>query len=521
MDTLLGIDIGTSACKAIAIDVAGKVLAKATRPISLERPRPGWAEQRPEDWRAATAGTIRDCVEAGGVRPGSVLALSLTGPAHCVALLDGAGRVLRPTIHWSDARSVPQCEVLEKEWGEEVIFAITGQRAHPSWTLPQLLWLREEEPEVWRRLAGLLTVKDYVRYCMTGSRSTDPYDAVGTMLCNFEAGAWSESLLQRLGLRRAALPPIAPAGTMGGRLTEAAARDTGLLPGTPVAVGSGDSAVEAFGAGLMRPGDCSITLGTSANANIVTRELAPSRVSMAYPHFIDEYGLAVMATNSGASSLRWFRESFFPNFRDGDSRAADLQLMEIAAAVPAGADGLLFHPYLNGERSPHWDSSLRGSFLGLAGSHGLGHFARAVLEGVAYSVRDCIAAADASGEPNRRFVLLGGGSRHALWKRIVGDVLGHPLISPAVADASLGAALLAGVAAGAFASWEAAANVGRLEEETIEPDAEAHATYNQRFAVYRDAIASLRDWSRRLEAGGARPQSVAAQGVAVEREFHS
>lgn len=492
MDTLLGIDIGTSACKAVAMEATGGLLAWATRAIPLQRPWAGCAEQRPEDWLEAACGAIRACLEKGGIRPESVLALSLTGPAHCVALLDGAGEPLRPTIHWSDERSAQQTEHLEREAGRE-LWAITGQRLHPSCTLPQLYWLREREPDIWLSLRRILPIKDYVRFRLTGRISTDPYDAAGTMLYDLSAGQWSGAICERLGLAKEALPPIEPAAALGGRLMEAAARQTGLLAGTPVAVGSGDSAVEAFGAGALRPGDCTITLGTSANVNIVTREPVPSRAAMAYPFLVDGHGLSVMATNSGASSLRWFCESFWPSGMKGDPVVAERELLERAQAIPPGSEGLIFHPYLVGERSPYWDPTLRGSFLGITGRHGLGHFARAVLEGVAYSLRDCMEAAEEAVLPVRRSVLLGGGSLHPVWRNIVRDALGRPLARPAVADASCGAALLAGLAAGAFETWEAAAGARPGDAEMLEPDAQAHAAYSRGFETYRKAAALLRE----------------------------
>jgi xylulokinase len=489
MDALIGIDVGTSGCKVIVLGLDGARLAQSARSYPIDYPRRNWAEQDPERWYQATCEAIRDCLVSGHLHPGEIKALSVTGPAHNVALLDANRRVLRPTLHWSDLRSEPQCEALVRDLGAR-IFEITGQRMHPSWTLPQLLWLKENEPGVWSSLAQVLVTKDYVRQRLTGDNLTDDYDAVGTMLCDLQTGAWSEEICDYLRLPTRLLPQIREAGSLAGSLSAQGARDTGLLAGTPVAVGSGDSVVEAFGAGALEPGDCLIKLGSSANVDLVTRQPMPSPKTITYPYFIDHLGFTVAATISGASSWRWFREQACTP-AGGEARFAEVELMKWASAVPAGSEGLLFHPYLMGARVPYWDSSLRASFLGASTRHTLGHFARAVLEGVAFSLRDCLGAVEELGEKAVRFKLLGGGAYHPLWRQIICDVLGQPLSRPEIADASVGAALLAGRAIGAFADWQTAARVCRQSEEIIEPNQQAHAVYRKMFEVYRQSVGPL------------------------------
>lgn len=500
MRLLLGVDVGTSGCKVVAVDPHGTVVAAGSQRYPTRYPRPGWAEQDAEDWYRAACGAIRACLEAGGLRPQNVAALSVAGPAHNVALMDGQGRLLYPTIHWSDLRSTPQSERLEAESGED-IFGITYQRPNPSWTLPQLLWLRENEPQVWSRLRRILVTKDYVRYRLTGAYQTDVYDAIGTQLYDVEAGAWSARLCELLGFPADRLPEVLPAEALSGRVHAQAAADTGLLEGTPVAVGSGDSVVEALGVGVVKPGQCVVKLGTAANVNLVLAGPRPSAKVITYRHLVDGHYFAITATNSGTSTMTWFRDTFARHeLQQAEARglsAYDL-IGHLAAGAPAGCEGLLFHPYLMGERSPYWDPRLRGDFVGISARHQRQHFARAMLEGVAYSIRDCLHAVEELGQPIVERRLLGGGARSSLWRRILCDVLGQPLAKPVVEGASFGAALLAGVAVGVFAGWAEAVAVCVQVEETLKPDPAAHGLYDEYFEVYRMVTRDLAPHSHRL-----------------------
>jgi xylulokinase len=497
MQALLGIDVGTSGCKVIATSLNGGIIAQASHSYKIDYPRQGWAEQDPQLWYEAACKAIRECLELGRLNAARVQALAITGPAHHVALLGADGKVLRPTIHWSDLRSAPQCDKLAADWGER-LFEITGQRFHPSWTLPQLIWLKENEPDTWKRLARVLVTKDYVRHRLTGDFLTDPYDAVGTMLCDLRKVAWSDEITDYLGLPKSALPEIRPAAAMAGKLTPQAARDTGLNAGTPVAVGSGDSAVEAFGSGAVRAGDCMIKLGSSANVDLVTPTTLASPKTITYPYFVDSLGFTVTATISGASSWRWFREQAITP-AGSLARMTNEELMSLAVAAGPGAEGLMFHPYLMGERVPYWDPTLRGSFVGISARHHVGHFARAVLEGVAFSLCDCMAAVEALGPKALRFKLLGGGSSNPLWNQIISDVLGKPLARPEVGDASIGAALLAGHAVGVYPDWQSAAAAFPSNGEQIRPRDENREIYARLFGVYQDSVAALKSVSGRLQ----------------------
>jgi xylulokinase len=497
---LLGIDVGSSDCKAMLVTPQGEVVARAVQPYPTQYPRTGWAEQNPEDWYEAACTTIRACLaQADGARE-RIAALAIDGPAHNVALLDAAGAVIRPTLHWSDLRSVPQSESLEAQMGEQV-YATTYSRVNPSWTLTQLLWLRENEPECWRRLRYVLVTKDYVRWRFTGDYVTDPYDAVGTQMYDVRAMAWSPEVCAVTGYTPSDLPRVCAPTEIAGVLRADAAADTGLLTGMPVIVGSGDSVIEAFGIGALEPGDCIVKLGTSANVNLVTGDPLPSRESITYPHVAAGRWFTITATNSGASTMRWFRDTFC-RLEVEQARAQGVSVYslidQLSEGAPPGADGLMFHPYLMGERSPYWNPHLRGDFVGISARHNAHHFARAILEGVAYSILDCLDVVRRLGQPIQHLSLIGGGAKSKTWRTVICNVLGVRLNKPKIEDAAFGSALLAGVGIGMFASLAEAVQTCVRYDETLLPNAEQHALYQEFFAIYRDITRDLAAHSRRL-----------------------
>jgi xylulokinase len=500
LQLLMGIDVGSSGCKVVAIDADGRVTAAGSFGYETRYPAPGYVEQDPEDWYAATCRATRECLEVGGVNPGDVVAVSVDGPAHSAALLDGAGKVIYPTIHTTDMRSVPQAVWLETELGERV-FDITCQRSSPSWTLAHLLWIMETEPEVWARLRRVSIVKDYVRGRLTGDYYSDTYDAIGTQLYDARADSWSEELCTLIGWPADWLPEVRPAFSVAGPLRADAARDTGLLAGTPVAVGSGESVVEAFGVGVVEPGQSTLKLATAANVNRVTSQPYPSRKSLTYRHLIEGLWFSIAATNSGTSSMNWLRKTFYQHeVKEAEAAGLDVyQLMEemIAGAAP-GCEGLLFHPYLVGERSPYWDPLLRADFVGISVRHKSQHFARAVMEGVCFSMRDCLEAVEGEGEPTTERRVIGGGAKSPIWRQILCDVIGQRLVKPAVEDAAFGAAMLAGVAVGVFNGWaDAVKRCVRIEGE-LEPDVRSHELYSEYFKIYRAVVHDLREYNHRL-----------------------
>jgi xylulokinase len=297
------------------------------------------------------------------------------------------------------------------------------------------------------------------------------------------------------------LPPVVPATRVSGPLLPEAARDTGLKAGTPVAIGSGDSVVEALGVGAICPGQGIIKLGTAANVNLVTASPRPSPLSLTYRHVVDPHWFTITATNSGTATLRWFRDTFcrleVRMAGNGQKNVYDL-IGELAGDAPVGSEGVIFHPYLMGERTPYWDPNLRGNFFGLRAGHHIAHFARAVLEGVAFSIRDCLNAVQGLGAPVGKFSLIGGGAKSRLWSQILCDVLGQPLTRPGIEDAAFGSALLAGVAVGAFADWKSAVQTCTHPADVLQTDPEAHALYDQRFGLYRAIAGDLMTHSARL-----------------------
>lgn len=507
MPYVLGIDVGSSDCKVIAIDSSGTMVATGRQSYPTQTPRPGWVEQDPEDWYRVACTTVRQCVAALDAR--QIVGLSVDGPAHNVALMDADGQVIYPTLHWSDLRSIPQAERLSAH--ARRIFELSYSQVNPSWTLTQLLWLKENEPDVWARLRRLLVTKDYVRYRLTGRYQTDVYDAIGTQLYDVEADQWSSELCDLIGFDPANLPPVAPAGSVSGLLLPEAAQAMGLPPGIPVAVGSGDSVVEAFGIGAVQPGQCLVKIGTAANVNLVAARPMPSPQVITYRHVVADRWFTISATNSGASTMRWFRETFCAH-EEQQALAAGVSVYELinqlAEDVRPGADGLLFHPYLKGERTPHWNPTLRGNFVGIGATHTLHHFARAVMEGVAYSLRDCHETVRALGQPIERSYLIGGGARSRLWCQIIADVLGTPLLKPAVEDAAFGAAMLAGVTVGLFANWEQAVAQCAKIDATFEPDARRHALYSAYFDIYRAVTKDLQVHDLALTRLAANPPSI-------------
>ncbi len=485
MGLLLGVDVGSSGAKASAIDREGRVAAKGQADYATAYPRPGWAEQNPEDWFCGACAAIRQCLASGGLSGSDVVCLAFVGPAHNVAVLGDRGEIVRPTIHWSDLRSVRVAEELSKVAGDR-IFKISGQAVNPSWTLSQLRWLRENEPDTWGRMKRIMVTKDYVRHRFTGDYLTDPFDAVGTQLFDLERKRWSEELCALAGLDIRSLPGVLPSDAIAGRLLPEVAERVGLPSGLPIAVGGADSSLEVFGTGALAPGEGVVKLGTSCCVNLVTEQVAPSRRSLAYPFLFEDLGLTVTATTSGTAALKWFRSAFA-----GSGELTFDAIVQAASQAPAGSNGLIFQPYLMGERTPHWDPRLRGAFIGLAAYHRFPDLARSVLEGVAFTLRDCLATIQAMGLPIGKLSLLGGGSKSTLWSEIVSSALGMKLVKPSQDDASFGAALLAGVSAGVFAGWNGAAEVIPLPDAVIHPAADDAATYDKYYEIFRDCTRDI------------------------------
>ncbi len=485
-ERLLGIDIGTSGCKVTVIDRCGDIVDTASDEFDNLHPHPGWSEQDADDWYRVASALVRAIFDRGKCRPEQVAALGLDGSTHNAVLADENFRPLRPAIMWTDQRSASQAARLEKEFGP-AIFRIGYQMPTPTWTLPQLVWIAEHDADSLRRTAHVLFTKDYVRYRLTDVWTTDHIEAQGSLLYDMAGRCWSEELAKLAGIPTSVLPPLVEPTEVVGAVTKAAAAETGLRVGTPVVAGCSDSAVEAYAAGAIRPGQMVIKVATAGNVNVMTAKPHPHPRTLTYGHVVPGLWYTVTATNTAASAERWFRDVFCRQEAEQAARTGQnvyAQMHDAARQVPPGSEGLFFHPYLLGERSPYWDPDLRASFLGATMRHGKPHFVRALLEGVAYSLRDCYRTIVDMGLPVDEIRFVGGGSKSDLWTQIISAVLDRPIVRPAGHDSSFGAALLAGVGVGAFADPVQAVQQCVRVRDVVSPDPQAAEIYARLFPVY-------------------------------------
>ena len=491
---LLGIDYGTGGCKATALFEDGSFASEASTEFPTYHDHPGWSEQDPSDWWNALVATLGKLAEKG-IDLKSVAACSLDGSTHNAVLLDGGYRPVRRTIMWTDQRATAECEALRAGWGER-IFSTCYQMPAPTWTLPQMMWLRANEPEALSKAEHVLFVKDYVRYLLTGEAATDRIEAQGTLFFDMAKGEWDGELVQMAGLDLSKLPRLIAPTDVAGLVTAKAAAATGIPAGTPVVCGSSDSAVEDYGAGAVEPGDLIIKLATAGNVNSMTAAPHPHPKTLTYSHIVPGMWYSVSATNAAALCMRWMRDAFFREGAEGAAEGKDLFAVidAEASASPVGANGVFFHPYLQGERCPYWDPNLRASFTGVSISSVRGDFARALMEGVAFSLRDCYRTLEEMRLPVNRIFLIGGGARSKPWSEIVANVFNRTVAVPTPGDASFGACLLAGVGAGVFADVKDAVAKCLRVDRTIEPDPAVAARYDHLFGCYRrihDALAPV------------------------------
>jgi len=473
---LIGLDVGTTGVKALAVSPDGEVLARAERGYDLSSPRPGWSEQDPEDWWRAAQDAL------GALRVPEIAGIGLSGQMHGLVVLDAADRLLRPAILWNDQRTAAECAEIEARIGLERLLALTGNRALTGFTAPKLLWLARHEPEVYARIAHVLLPKDYVRFRLTDERATDVADASGTLLLDVPHRRWSEEVLTALDLPAEWMPRVLESPEVSGKTQD----------GVPVAAGAGDQAAGALGVGVDRPGPVSVVLGTSGVVFAALPSFEADELGRvhAFCHAVPGGWHAMGVMLSAAGSLRWLRDVAAPG---GDYGA----LVAEAERWEPGVEGLTFLPYLSGERTPHADPNARGAFIGLSQRHDRGALVRAVLEGVAFGLRDSLELLAQIGVQAEVGRVSGGGSRSSLWLRIVASVLGLPLERTAVEEgAAYGAALLGGVAAGTFADVHEAVGACVKPTETVEPDPEWVEVYESRYERFRALYPALRRLER-------------------------
>jgi xylulokinase len=487
MGLVLGIDSSTTATKAVLIDGAGVVRGIGVAEYAFAVPRPLWSEQDPGLWWDGTVAAVRSVLASTGVAGADIEAIGLTGQMHGAVLLDEAGDVLRPAILWNDQRTSAQCDAIRRSVGPERLVSITGNDALTGFTAPKLVWVREHEPDVWRRIAHVLLPKDYVRLRLTGEYAVDKADGAGTLLFDLAARDWSAEILSALEIDPAWMPRTWEGPEITGSITAEAAAATGLRAGTPVVAGGGDQAANAVGVGAVVPGVVALSLGTSGVVFATTdAPLFEERGRVhAFCHAVPGRWHMMSVMLSAAGSLRWFRDALAPGEEFADLAAT-------AAEVPAGSDGLWFLPYLSGERSPHPDPFARGAFVGLTLAHDRRHLTRAVLEGVAFGLRDGLDLMVGAGMPAPAQIRAsGGGTASGLWRQILADVLGAEIATVnTVEGAAYGAGLLAAVGAGWYPSVEAAAASLVTATPAASPGPDS-AVYAEAHAVYRDLYPAL------------------------------
>jgi len=484
--SFLGIDVGTGGTRAVIVDEAGKVLASAsTEHAPFRSPKPGWAEQDPEDWWRAAQQAIAGAIAATGQPASQIAAVGLTGQMHGAVMLDAAGEVLRPALIWCDQRTGPQCDWLHDTIGRERLIELTCNPALPNFTLTKLLWVKDHEPEIFAKIAHIMCPKDYVRYRLTGDFAIDVHEASGTLLLDVTNRKWSSEVAKISGIPEEWLPKLYESPEVCGHI---AANNIGLTPGTPVVAGAGDQGAGAVGMGILKPGSVSATIGTSGVVFAATAEPTrdPGGRLHTFCHAVPGRWHVMGVTQSAGLSLRWFRDTFAPGATyDALSRAAE--------GIAPGSDGLLWAPYLLGERTPHLDSHATAAFVGITAGHTAAHFTRAILEGVAYSLRDTFTLFAELGIPVNRVRLGGGGARGPLWRRIQTDIYGYPAeVLAAEEGGAYGAALLAGVGAGAWPDTDAACERSLEVAESFQPDPKNANTYTAAYRHYQQIYPALR-----------------------------
>jgi xylulokinase len=491
---IIGIDVGTGGTRAVLVDEKGVLLGSATHEhAQFASPQNGWAEQDPRDWWNACQKAIGKLLRETSVSKSEIAAVGLAGQMHGAVLLDENEEVLRPALIWCDQRSADECRVLNETVGEQRIVELTSNPALPNFTLTKLMWVRTHEPEIWKRFRSFLLPKDYVRLQMTGVRAIDVSDASGTLLLDVAHRRWSMEMVKATELDERCLPEVFESPEIVGKITARAAQATGLAEGTPVVAGAGDQAGGAIGMGIVKAGCVSATIGTSGVVFAATDQpfLDPRGRLHTFCHAIPNRWHVMGVTQAAGLSLRWFRD----NFGAVGKSAGDPydSLSQEAAAIPAGADGVLWAPYLMGERTPHLDSDVRGALIGLAASHGRGHIIRAILEGVAFSLKDSLTIFAEIGVPVNDIRLGGGGARSPLWRQIQADAYAMPVsLLAAEEGCAYGGAVLAGVGAGLWPSVdEACAEIVRIAS-VVNPIKQSSDKLQQQYKIYRAIYPALK-----------------------------
>ena len=487
----LGIDVGTTAVKALVVDDSGSVVGEAEALQELSVPQPGWSEQNPSDWWQGTKDAVRAACAKAGVN--EVASIGLSGQMHSSVLLDEADQVLRPAMLWNDVRTTAQCRFITERVGEDGLRRLVGNPALEGFTAPKLLWVRDEEPRVFERVRTVLLPKDYVRLLMTGEKAMEPSDAAGTLLFDIRRSCWSDEMVSALELDPGILPAILGSAEVTGGLTASAADALGLRHGTPVVGGGADNAAAAVGSGVVQQGAMQTSIGTSGAvvAPIENPHVDPGMRIHSFNHAIADMWYLMGVVLSAGAALAWLRRALLGPQGAGPSYD---ELTAEAANFAAGSDGLTFLPYLTGERTPHADSNARGVFVGIHAGHERGHLVRAVMEGVTYALRDSLELMRPLGIDATESVAVGGGARSVFWRQMQADVLGLPVVTVGPSGgAPYGAAVLAAVGSGDYGSVKEACQAWIRPVDRIEPRSETAGAYGLAYERYRNLYPRLKD----------------------------
>jgi xylulokinase len=492
---VLGIDVGTGGTRAIVMGADGRIAASATEEHEpFASPQIGCAEQRPDDWWRATGASVRKALAQGNLRGEHIACVGFSGQMHGAVMLDATGAVVRPALIWCDVRTKKQCQELNRRIGADKLIQLTCNPALPNFTLTKFLWVRENEPENWKRVRSVMLPKDYVRFKLTGERAIDVADASGTLMLDVARRKWSDEVLQAAEIDKALLPALYESPDVCGKVSAKGAEATGLAAGTPVVAGAGDQAAGATGMGIVTPGAVSATIGTSGVVFAATDRpaLDPRGRLHTFCHAVPGRWHVMGVTQAAGLSLRWFRDQLAGVPAQAGRDPYDVLTAEAASIAP-GADGLLWAPYLMGERTPHLDPDARGVLAGLTASHTRAHVVRAILEGVAFSLKDTFTIFEEMNVPVKRIRLGGGGARSPLWRQIQADVYGHEVeIVEAEEGAAYGAAILAGVGAKIWPSVDAACDSVVRVKERVQPIAANVAVMKSAYTAYRRVYPAMK-----------------------------
>ena len=482
----IGIDLGTSSIKVIVVDPAGKLLAVARSPMSIDVKRSGWSEQNPEDWWTETCSAIKQALSE--IDGPEVLGVGLSGQMHSLIALDSTHQVVRPAILWNDVRSSAEAAYVRETVGNESLRRLTGNPSLEGFTVTKLLWMRNHEPDLYGRVSHLLLAKDYIRFRLTGELGSEPSDASATLLFDIVRSKWSGEMCELLDIDSNVLPPIIESAQIAGRVTKSAAAQTGLAQGVPVVGGGADNACAAIGAGVVAAGDALFSVGTSGTVVAPTESPVTDygmRIHSMRHAIPDTWYLMGVVLSAGAALDWWRRSSGSSGFNE---------LVAEAWSIEAGSGGVTFLPYLSGERTPHADANARGVFFGMHAGTERAHMTRAVMEGVSFALRDSLELMTALGVNPVEAVAVGGGASSAVWLQMLSDVVDMPLRTVAPSEgAPLGAAMLAAVAAGEFSDVVAAGNLWLTDLDAVAPDALTRGAYDDAYGRYRALYPALRE----------------------------